>query len=758
MDKKKKNLYCSLDIETSDFDPANGEILEIGMVFFELQETGIKILSEWESVFKPSREVSPRILALTGLTVEELEEAPQFRDSFEEIQKLVEDCIIVGHNISFDIKFLEGFGIKFSGKQLDTLDLAQMFLPTHSSYNLEALMGLLKVEHKDAHRALADAKASVVVMQKLLGRFSALPEEVRSKILALFPKKQFPELHEILSASFESFEVNFPSKEMAIAASTEISKALKQKNSIITFPLGFDHYQYIYGSLPKISEKALLVVPTKKVVYQLWKQKLAYPVFENREVFSLDRFEDLRKKPLEKDQSLFLAKILVWQATNWQSEILFDMNFSFGNQFRALVCFDPKEAPAWPISKEKVVAIDYLDFIKGKALTDYADRKVIIVDINGYEQALTYVSSKKVSWNDFIYAAKQIYDPATKSGNRKASKHIDAILSQVDLFFGLASLHFRRINESSSSILIDRAVRDGDSFKVILKAAESFLEKIKKANEHLESERISQSVENLENFFKEDNEEVKWVEISEDRLAFLSSPVSLEKISQQVLSKSKNILFTASLGSDSLLKYFTHRLNLPHLKIVPVGQQELRKKIEVVIKQAGADSDELIILLKTLEFPAALLMPNMTSLRNFYENNFKELQERYKVWAQSYSGGTNKLLENFSINENSLLITTDTFILRQVGKNLIVKSLIMTRLPFEQFTHPLFAAQAEKYENQFTDFNIPRALYNFHSLIRFFYGLDLERVYILDQKIHKDYGKYFLEYLESLPFVEIKRE
>lgn len=758
MDKKKKNLYCSLDIETSDFDPANGEILEIGMVFFELEKNGIKILNEWESVFKPSREVLPRILALTGLTMEELEIAPLFRDRFEEVQKLVKDCIIVGHNISFDIKFLEGFGIKFSGRQLDTLDLAQMFLPTHSSYNLEALMGLLKVEHKDAHRALADAKASVVVMQKLLGRFSTLPEEVKNKILALFQKKQFPVLHEILSVNFESFEVSFPSKEITVAASTEINKALKEKNSIITFPLGFDQYQYIYGSLPKITEKVLLVVPTKKVVYQLWKQKLAYPVFENREIFCQDKFEDLLKNPLEKDQSLFLTKILVWQATNWQSETLFDMNFSFGNQFKALVCFDSKEAPVWPTSKEKVISIDYLDFIKGKALTNYADRKVIIVDINGYEQALTYVSSKKVSWNDFLYAAKQIYDPIAKSGNKKASKHIDAILTQVDLFFGLASMHFRRINESSSSILIDKAVRDSDSYKVILKAAESFLEKIKAANEHLKSERVLQSIENLENFFNENPEEVKWVEISEGRLAFLSSPVSLEKISQQVLSKSKDILFTASLGSEALLKYFTQRLNLPHFKVTPVGQQELRKKIEVIVKQTSADSDELLKLLKALEFPAALLMPNMTSLRNFYESNFKELQERYKVWAQSYSGGTNKLLENFSINENSLLITTDTFILKQVGKNLIVKSLILTRLPFEQFTHPLFAAQAEQYENQFTDFNIPRALYNFHSLIRFFYGLDLERIYIIDQKIQKDYGKYFLEYLKSLPFVEMKWE
>src|SRR3989344_7806195 len=157
-----------------------------------------------------------------------------------------------------------------------------------------------------------------------------------------------------------------------------------------------------------------------------------------------------------------------------------------------------------------------------------------------------------------------------------------------------------------------------------------------------------------------------------------------------------------------------------------------------------------------LDFPAAVLMPNTSSLRDFYEKNYKLLQERYRVSAQGFSGGTNKLLDNFKISENGLFLATDHFVLRQIGKSLPVKTLVLTRLPFEQFTHPLFAAQAEKYDNQFVDFNIPRALYNFHTLIRFFYGQELEKIYILDPKIKKDYGKYFLDYLKSLPFVDIK--
>jgi Rad3-related DNA helicase len=83
-----------------------------------------------------------------------------------------------------------------------------------------------------------------------------------------------------------------------------------------------------------------------------------------------------------------------------------------------------------------------------------------------------------------------------------------------------------------------------------------------------------------------------------------------------------------------------------------------------------------------------------------------------------------------------------------------VKTLIVCRLPFEQFTHPFIAAQGQQYANTFEEFSIPRALYNFHSLIGCFYSDDLSQIYIADAKLEKEYGKYFIEYLENLPFVE----
>jgi DNA polymerase III epsilon subunit-like protein len=759
-EKNHKTLYCSLDIETSDFDATNGEILELGMVFFEIEKHGLKVLSEWQSTFRPSREVSPRILALTGITTEELEVSPLFKDKHEEIQELVKDCVIVGHNIVFDIKFLESFGIKFSGEKIDTLDLAQFILPTNQSYNLEALMNLLEVSHKDAHRALADAKAAMVVVEKLFSFYSTFPKSLKEKLLDLFDEKEFPHIHQLLNTEFEAREIVLKNKNVDTFTSKEINEALKENKKVITFPLGFDYYSYIFGAVQKSKEKILLVVGNKQTVYQLWKQKLAYPVFDNKEVFDKEAFEMALNGPMTAEQRFFFAKILVWQNTNWQSDILCDLNFSFfGNQFRHLVnCYSKKEM-SWPLEKsEKVVVTDYNDFVNFDLEKVYSDRKIVILDLNNFERALTDISSKKVSWNDFTYSLRQVYDPVTKNGKKEYEGLVSEALSQVDLFFGLASMKWKKIDTTATQLLVTEVVEQMEYFQAIDKAAKSFIEKIKNINEELDSERITDHLNCLESFFVPDKTQIKWIEIGEGRLLFAISPLSLEHIADKKLKAYKKILFTASLGSEALIKYFTHRLNVQDFDVQTIGQQELRKKFEVVIPKSVYDSSKILDLVQKMDTPAALLLPNSATLKAFYEANFKLLGEKFKVSAQSYSGGTNKLLDNFGHNENSLLIATDYFILKQHHRRLKVKSLILTRIPFEQFNHPLFAAQAERYPNQFIDFNIPRALYNFHSLIRFFYSQDLEKIYLLDQKVHKEYGSFFIDYLKSLPFVEITYE
>ena len=77
--------------------------------------------------------------------------------------------------------------------------------------------------------------------------------------------------------------------------------------------------------------------------------------------------------------------------------------------------------------------------------------------------------------------------------------------------------------------------------------------------------------------------------------------------------------------------------------------------------------------------------------------------------------------------------------------------MIITKLPFDVPTHPLFSARSEKYQTTFFDYSIPRAVIKFKQgfgrLIRS--EDDTGKVLLLDSRIvTKKYGKIFVE---SLP-------
>ena len=72
--------YCSIDLEFTGFDPEKEQILEIGFAFFEAGKNGFEVTETWSQVFKPTIEVHPKILGLTGITQAEIDSAPSIAD------------------------------------------------------------------------------------------------------------------------------------------------------------------------------------------------------------------------------------------------------------------------------------------------------------------------------------------------------------------------------------------------------------------------------------------------------------------------------------------------------------------------------------------------------------------------------------------------------------------------------------------------------------------------------------------------------
>lgn len=171
----------ALDLETTGLDPLSDEVIEIGAVRF----SGPRIEAEWSTLVNPGRPLTPYITQLTGITDAMLAGAPRLVRVLPALLDFVGDDPVVGHNVAFDVAFLNRHGALTRNPALDTYDLASVLLPTAARYRLSALAQVLGVVPEAAHRALPDARTTSQIYSRLLVMASDLPREVLQEIIEL---------------------------------------------------------------------------------------------------------------------------------------------------------------------------------------------------------------------------------------------------------------------------------------------------------------------------------------------------------------------------------------------------------------------------------------------------------------------------------------------------------------------------------------------------------------------------------------------
>jgi Rad3-related DNA helicase len=139
----------------------------------------------------PGRDVGSTITRLTGIRDADLAGAPSVGDAVARFAAFAGDGTLVGHNVEFDLSFLEQNGLAPGTLRLDTADLASMLLPSAPSYALQRLAADDGIVPGAAHRALDDALTCAAVLGTLASRARALPapllEEARSYAAVLGP-------------------------------------------------------------------------------------------------------------------------------------------------------------------------------------------------------------------------------------------------------------------------------------------------------------------------------------------------------------------------------------------------------------------------------------------------------------------------------------------------------------------------------------------------------------------------------------------
>src|SRR5512142_2674758 len=171
----------AIDIETTGLNDERDAIIEIGAVKFK----GRRVEDEWSSLINPNRHIPEFISGLTGISDAEVRNAPRFREIAEELENFVGEAPVVGHNVRFDLSFLQKAGLFQYNEVIDTYELASVLMPSASRYNLGALGQQLGIPLPATHRALDDARVTQAAYVRLFDLAKELPLEVLAEIVRL---------------------------------------------------------------------------------------------------------------------------------------------------------------------------------------------------------------------------------------------------------------------------------------------------------------------------------------------------------------------------------------------------------------------------------------------------------------------------------------------------------------------------------------------------------------------------------------------
>ena len=157
-----------VDIETTGFSAINDSIIEISA----LKIVQGKVQEEFSSLVKPKKKLPPFISKLTGITPDMVENAPDIKIVLEKFCNFIQTNPIVGHNIKFDLSFLnkkleETYEKTLPNDFLDTLTFARRVYQNLSSHKLTNIAQHLKIDTKNAHRALNDCYMTYKIMEDM---------------------------------------------------------------------------------------------------------------------------------------------------------------------------------------------------------------------------------------------------------------------------------------------------------------------------------------------------------------------------------------------------------------------------------------------------------------------------------------------------------------------------------------------------------------------------------------------------------------
>lgn len=163
-----------LDFESTGTDPLTDRIIQFAFV---KQHADPNLHDGWSGLVNPGCPIPKEVSDLTGITDEQVADAPPFKDVAPKIAEFIEGQPLCGFNVlRFDVPLLaeefERCDVPYKFGPI--VDLDPLFKQHHTRKLSDAVRIYLGREHDGAHRADADTRACQQVYHAMLAQWDRL--------------------------------------------------------------------------------------------------------------------------------------------------------------------------------------------------------------------------------------------------------------------------------------------------------------------------------------------------------------------------------------------------------------------------------------------------------------------------------------------------------------------------------------------------------------------------------------------------------
>lgn len=161
--------WVAFDLETTGL-PSTSWPVEIGARRFHPDGS----VTDFQTLVDPGVPIPAAVVRIHGITDEAVRGAPAVAEAVGGFLRFADGACLVAHNAAFDAGILGSAAARCKINLPDvaihdSVRIARRLLPHLWSYRLSALRRVLRLETGAEHRALPDAQAVGLLMERLLG-------------------------------------------------------------------------------------------------------------------------------------------------------------------------------------------------------------------------------------------------------------------------------------------------------------------------------------------------------------------------------------------------------------------------------------------------------------------------------------------------------------------------------------------------------------------------------------------------------------